>query len=100
MAVTNGMVCPSSFDIDQVESAAKLQELVGPIIDLESVPHLQHLADAAVMNRYLRVPRIVMTTGVSLVMAKKFGIDLDVDEDGHKKICASIFALMFLEVDL
>lgn len=24
MAVTNGMVCPSSFDIDQVESAAKV----------------------------------------------------------------------------
>ena len=77
-----------------------MQESVGSVIDIESGPQLQYLADALMMNRYLKVPRVFMTTGVCLVLADKFGMDLDDDVDGHKKIFMSLFALTLLEMEV
>lgn len=69
-------------------------------VTLEDGPQFQLLADTAMVNRLLKVPRVFMTTGVALVMANKFGMDLDEDEDGHKKIFFSIFALSLLEMEI
>ena len=78
----------------------QIQEAVGAVNDVESSPEVQYLADASVMNRYLKVPRVFMTTGVCLVLANTFGMDLNEDEDGHKKIFMSLFALTMLEMDV
>jgi hypothetical protein len=79
---------------------SQMQATMGSVINVEDSVQLQQLADASMMNRYLKVPRVFMTTGVSLVMAKTFGMDLDKDEDGHKKIFLSLFALTLLEMDV
>lgn len=77
-----------------------MQDIVGTAVNFEEGPQFQQLADAAMMNRYLKVPRVIMTTGVALVMAKTCGIDMNKDEDAHKKIFVSLFALSFLEMDV
>lgn len=69
-------------------------------INLDEGPQLQYLADAAMMNRYLKVPRVFLTTGVSLVMAKTFGMDLEEDSMGDKKLFMSLFALTLMEMDI
>lgn len=63
-------------------------------------PNFQFLADASMMNRYLKVPRVMLTTGVTLVMAKTCGMDLEEDQMGDKKIFMSLFALTLLEMDI
>jgi hypothetical protein len=100
MALTNGVISAETFDIDQIESAAKMQEVMDATVNLAEGPQFQHLADASMVNRYLKVPRVFMTTGVALVMAKTFGMDLEEDENGHKKIFMSLFALTLMEMDI
>ena len=60
----------------------------------------QDLADAYLINRYLKVPRVILTSGVGLVSANLFGLDNSADEGGDKKILMTVFALSFTEMKL
>ena len=77
-----------------------MQEVMKATVNMDEGPQFQQLADAAMINRYLKVPRVFMTTGVALVLAKTCGMDMEEDEDGHKKIFLSLFALTLLEMDI
>ena len=77
-----------------------MQEIIGASVKMDDGPQFQYLADASLINRYMKVPRVILTTGVSLLMSNTCGISLEQDEDGHKKIFASLFALTFVESNI
>ena len=63
-------------------------------------PHMQQLADAMFINRYMKVPRVLFTAGVCLALSNKFGIDMTKDADAHKKLFIVLFALSFTEFSI